>query len=586
MNLAAIGAGIGQGVDATTRQQLQQLYMQELRQKMMQEQQNQQQQQQALAGAWPSMLSPDQPPAPAGGPGPMPSVAPPQIPLASAGPPPASSAAPRGTDQGTPAAIPPTESAAGSTGGYQPTSGPGFPSDPDAIPNADAAVAAGQTIPGMPQTPPIALPGVPGMPQTLAEAGVAARAMPAHQGGSQPGTASVTPAGPIAAANSIARQTVASFDPPSYGRQTIQHLAQEIDKANPDAPPAVKMLSLQMAAKLLLPEDQMALRAVMSQNAQQFRQELALLQIQSRADLAAQRASNAPGTLVQQGGKTYRVGAPGTKPEEIQFPGEGAVSRLGSSNQQPADPQTVKFVAEGIANYTLAPMSGWALRSKFGQDVMGQVKQLNPGYDQTKYAAKARGQVAFTSGRQADTVRSFSVALDHLAVMEDVSSALANGDVQALNRLGNIIQREFGYAGPVDFNFAKSIVGDEVSKAVIGGVGSQGDRQQLQNGFSLANSPEQLYSVAQLAKRLMAGQLMGLRRQAGTAGFTEQQFDSALSPLAKQELQQLQPGAGQGGPAAPQPAGAPAPPEPGTVQGGYRFKGGDPADQNSWERVQ
>ena len=31
---------------------------------------------------------------------------------------------------------------------------------------------------------------------------------------------------------------------------------------------------------------------------------------------------------------------------------------------------------------------------------------------------------------------------------------------------------------------------------------------------------------------------------------------------------------------------APGAPPPGHVQDGYRFKGGNPADQNSWEKVQ
>ena len=272
--------------------------------------------------------------------------------------------------------------------------------------------------------------------------------------------------------------------------------------------------------------------------------------------------SGQQGVLFQQpDGSIVRV-TPDNKVEQVQGLKPGA-TKAGTASQAPPDPQTVEFTAKAIANYNMAPMSGWALRSKFGQEVMSKVVEQNPNYDATKYYAKQRGQVAFTTGRQSDTVRSFSVAIDHLATMQEAGEALANGDVQAINRVQNRIKQEFGYEGPVDFNFVKSIVGDEVAKAVIGGVGSQGDRQQLQAGFDVANSPEQLAGVSRMAKKLIAGQLGGLRRQAGTAGFSEKDFDAALSPRAKQELLTL----GQGEP-APAGGSAPAPQQGAAPQGG------------------
>jgi hypothetical protein len=38
-------------------------------------------------------------------------------------------------------------------------------------------------------------------------------------------------------------------------------------------------------------------------------------------------------------------------------------------------------------------------------------------------------------------------------------------------------------------------------------------------------------------------------------------------------------------PTAPAAPAAPKPPAVGTVQDGYRFKGGNPADQKNWEKV-
>ena len=190
-----------------------------------------------------------------------------------------------------------------------------------------------------------------------------------------------------------------------------------------------------------------------------------------------------------------------------------------------------------IAKYQMAPLSGWTMRGAWGQAVMNRVKELNPDYQATQFSARQSGARAFASGQQSNIVRSMSVAIDHLGVAENLSKGLQNNDVRLLNQAKNLMQTEFGYSGPVDFNTAKMIVSDEVTKAVAGGVLSMTERMSLGDQLSAANSPEQLSGVISTLRRLMAGQLGGLRRQfeAATGGSADQ-FDQLLSPQAKGEL--------------------------------------------------
>jgi hypothetical protein len=206
----------------------------------------------------------------------------------------------------------------------------------------------------------------------------------------------------------------------------------------------------------------------------------------------------------------------------------------------------VDYTAKAIAGYRLAPLSAQAMRTPYGQQVMAKVFELNPDYDQSKWQGRLRGEVAFTAGKEAAGIRFFSVAIDHLGTMQEASEALAGHDVQRLNRLQNAIATELGYEGPVDFNFVKSVVGSEVSKAIIGGVGALADREELRVNLDDANSPEQLLGVIRFAKKLMAGQLSGYRLQAKNFGMSAEEFDRHLSEGAKRELG----GGGSGTPAA------------------------------------
>lgn len=170
-------------------------------------------------------------------------------------------------------------------------------------------------------------------------------------------------------------------------------------------------------------------------------------------------------------------------------------------------------MARGIASGQLAPLSSFALNRPGGRAVMSRVMELNPEYSAKDYAVGLNGIKGFTTGKQGDVVRSFNVGISHLNTLEELADALQNGDVQAVNKAGNFIAKQTGAPAPTNFNAAKQIVADEIVKAVIGGRGALGDRQEAAKTISDASSPEQLKGVIRTYKSLMNGQLQGLKQQ-------------------------------------------------------------------------
>lgn len=200
-----------------------------------------------------------------------------------------------------------------------------------------------------------------------------------------------------------------------------------------------------------------------------------------------------------------------------------------------APPQAVENTASMIANYEMAPLNGYALRTPIGAEIMAAVKKLNPNYDATTYQTKQTARTAFATGKQGNIVRSLSVATNHLDQLAEAAHALAQGNIPAVNALVNTYSRHTGSPGVTSFNAMKAIVGDEVAKAVIGSGGAESDRQGIQDAFNSANSPRQLQGVISHYEGLMGGQLSGLRRQyQRSTGLDD--FNGLVSQLARQKL--------------------------------------------------
>lgn len=204
------------------------------------------------------------------------------------------------------------------------------------------------------------------------------------------------------------------------------------------------------------------------------------------------------------------------------------------SQQPPGEQAKYKAFVEQFGQGTPRSAPAMALRKFIQENPDATPEQITQFA--SHYGAEVKATRDFGTGKQGDAVKSFSVALDHLTVAEQLGHALQNKDSQALNQISNLAKQQFGWEGAVDFNFAKKIVGDEITKSILGsGAGTGQDREDIQKAFSAANSPQQLAGVIKTAKRLMAGQLHGLKQQyEQTTGQTD--FDSRLSDAARKEL--------------------------------------------------
>lgn len=184
--------------------------------------------------------------------------------------------------------------------------------------------------------------------------------------------------------------------------------------------------------------------------------------------------------------------------------------------------------------------------------------------------------VAFGTGKQGQQVNSFNTAIAHLSTMRGLVAALQNGDTQAVNQLSQDVAQQFGGPAPTNFDAAKNIVGDEIVKAILGSGGALGDREKFDEAMSRVKSPAQLLGVMKQYDELMGGQLKSLGLQyKNTTG--QDDFASKLLPETRREL-----GFDDGGAAG---GGDKPHPKPGDVVKGYKFKGGDPSQQSSWEKV-
>jgi hypothetical protein len=208
----------------------------------------------------------------------------------------------------------------------------------------------------------------------------------------------------------------------------------------------------------------------------------------------------------------------------------------GQKSPDKFDHGSAENTAQMIANGQIPMISGVAMRSSWGQQVVKRVKELKGDYNAADFKSNEAALKNFTSGKNGNTVRSLNVAVQHLDQLGGLATALNNGDMQGVNKIGNWWAKQTGGPAPTNFEAAKKVVADEIVKAIVGSGGGVADREEAANSISAAQSPQQLAGVINTYQGLMTGQLNGIRQQYKNATGRDD-FENMLLPETRAKLE-------------------------------------------------
>ncbi len=142
-----------------------------------------------------------------------------------------------------------------------------------------------------------------------------------------------------------------------------------------------------------------------------------------------------------------------------------------------------------------------------------QVHALNPDFDTKTYNIAQKVGESATSGQIGQNLTAFNTAIDHAKQLSAATDALGNGDVRALNQIGNTLGYQFGSDKTTNFNVIKNALSGEISKVFKGGGATDAEIEAVQAPFSTANSPEQLKGAINAAVSLMNSKRSALQQQ-------------------------------------------------------------------------
>jgi hypothetical protein len=198
-------------------------------------------------------------------------------------------------------------------------------------------------------------------------------------------------------------------------------------------------------------------------------------------------------------------------------------------------PAQWRKTVEKIAKYDEDPTKVASMRGGMRETLMQWVNQVNPDYDQAKFAIRNPTKKAFTTGPQGQQITALNTALEHLDLLQEASDALANGSFTPGNALFTRVKEIFGSASPTTFATIKEKVDKEIEAVNNKGVPTVSGTQAQRELAGKNSSPQAIKGYIDSSIKLMGSTLNSLDYQYKQAMGENDPFHP-LSPGAQSVL--------------------------------------------------